>query len=134
MQWIEGTPRYGDLIRTKVSFYYHYGIFADENRVIQFGMPDNVNLPAEQVRVLCSDIYAFLRGGDLEVGKPDRQEKKRLRPAGQIVELAMSRIGEGGYDIIHNNCEHFVNECAFGEATSSFVSGVRQALRKKLGK
>ena len=134
MQWTEQAPKYGDIIRTKVSFYYHYGIFVSEEQVIQFGLPDNVSQPADQVRVLTSDIYDFLRGGELEVGKPDREDKSKLRPARQIVETAMARLGEGGYDILHNNCEHFVNDCAFGEATSSFVAGVRQALRKKLGK
>jgi predicted phosphohydrolase len=37
-------------------------------------------------------------------------------------------------DILHNNCEHFVNECAFGEHNSEFLSSVRNKLRKKLGK
>lgn len=134
MQWTEQAPKYGDLIRTKVSFYYHYGVFVREDQVIQFGMPDNVNQPAESVRVLTSDIYEFLRGGELEVGKPEGEERRKMRSARQIVEIALSRIGEGGYDILHNNCEHFVNECAFGEASSSFVSAVRLALRKKLGK
>ena len=109
-------------------------LFLREDQVIQFGMPDNVNQPAESVRVLTSDIYEFLRGGELEVGKPEGEERRKMRSARQIVEIALSRIGEGGYDILHNNCEHFVNECAFGEASSSFVSAVRLALRKKLGK
>ena len=56
MEWKEGTPKHGDLIRTKVSFYHHYGIFADENDVIQFGLPDDPGRPAEQISVLSTDI------------------------------------------------------------------------------
>lgn len=130
MEWTENTPVYGDIIRTKVSFYHHYGIFVSEDRIIQFGLPDDPQRPSEQVKVLATDIDTFLQGGELEVAKPDR----RMRSPKQIVAAAEARIGEGGYDILHNNCEHFVNECAFGEHSSSFVQGVREKLRKKLGK
>ena len=134
MQWIEKTPVYGDLIRTKVSFYHHYGIFVSEDEVIQFGLPDDPLRAAADIQVLTSDIRAFLQGGELEVAAPDKSTKKNMRTPEQIVELARSRIGEGGYDILHNNCEHFVNDCAFGTPASSFLQEVREKLRKKLGK
>ena len=37
-------------------------------------------------------------------------------------------------DILHNNCEHFVNECAFGKSNSRFLDDVREKLRQKLKK
>lgn len=134
MIWTEESPRRGDIIRTKVTFYHHYGIFVEEDRVIQFGLPDNVYQPADTIRVLASDVYAFLNGGELEVGRPDKDEQKTMRRPDEIVAAAEARIGEGGYDILHNNCEHFVNECAFGQKHSSFLQDVRIKLRKKLGK
>ncbi len=134
MNWTEATPVRGDIVRTKVTFYHHYGIFINEDRVIQFGLPDNVYRPAEEIRVLETDVYTFLNGGELEVGKPDKSERKKMRRPEEIIAQAESRIGEGGYDILHNNCEHFVNECAFGEKSSSFLQDVRVKLREKLGK
>ena len=134
MDWKEKEPKCGDIVRTKVTFYHHYGIFTESDTVIQFGLPDNVNRPASEVVVIETDVYTFLQGGELEVGVPDFNEKKKMRAKAQIVSLARERLGEGGYDILHNNCEHFVNECAFGERYSSFVSGVREKLRQKLGK
>lgn len=134
MEWTVNSPKSGDIIRTKVTFYHHYGIFINESRIIQFGLPDNVYTPAEEIKVLATDIYTFLQGGELEVGKPTRQELKNMRSPEEIVKLAESRLGQGGYDILHNNCEHFVNECAFGEHNSEFLSSVRNKLRKKLGK
>ncbi|MEE1074704.1 MAG: lecithin retinol acyltransferase family protein [Acutalibacteraceae bacterium] len=134
MEWTVNSPKFGDIIRTKVTFYHHYGIFINENRIIQFGLPDNVYTPAEEIKVLATDIYTFLQGGELEVGKPTRQELKNMRSPEEIVKLAESRLGQGGYDILHNNCEHFVNECAFGEHNSEFLSSVRNKIRKKLGK
>ena len=134
MQWVEKTPVRGDMIRTKVRFYYHYGIFVSVDQVIQFGLPDDPMRAADSIKVLSSDIATFLHGGDVEVAEPDRAERRKMRSADQIVQIARSRLGEGGYDILHNNCEHFVNECAFGQHTSSFLQDVREKLRKKLGK
>lgn len=134
MDWLDEAPKRGDIIRTKVNFYHHYGIFVDEREVIQFGLPDGPARPAEQQRVLVTDIYTFLGGGDLETGRPIGEERGRMRTPRQIVETARSRIGEGGYDILHNNCEHFVYSCAFGESHSSFLEDVRARIRQKLGK
>ena len=134
MQWVEKMPSYGDIIRTKVKFYHHYGIFVSEEEVIQFGLPDDPFRQADQIKVLTSDVMTFLQGGELEVAQPDAAERKKIRSPQQIVEIATGRIGEGGYDILHNNCEHFVNDCAFGEPSSSFLQGVRDKLRMKLGK
>ena len=57
-----------------------------------------------------------------------------MRKPEEIIKTARSRIGEGGYDILHHNCEHFVNECAFGKSNSSFLDDVREKLRQKLKK
>ncbi len=133
MEWTSISPKYGDVIRTKVSFYYHYGIFASENEVIQFGLPDDPGRPASEIHVLSSDIYTFLGSGELETGKPTREEAKKMRSPDEIVRTARERIGESGYDILHNNCEHFVNDCVFGKSKSSFLDGVREEIRKKLG-
>ncbi len=134
MRWVEITPVFGDVIRTKVQFYHHYGIFVSEEEVIQFGLPDDPLRTAEQIKVLSTDVTVFLQGGELEVAQPEGAERRNMRTPEQIVSLARQRLGEGGYDILHNNCEHFVNDCAFGEHTSSFLQDVREKLRKKLGK
>lgn len=134
MRWVEKTPVFGDIIRTKVQFYHHYGIFVSDEEVIQFGLPNDPLQAAADIKVLTSDVQTFLQGGEIEVAEPEGPMKKKLRTPEQIVSLARQRLGEGGYDILHNNCEHFVNECAFGEASSSFLQGVREKLRKKLGK
>ena len=135
VKWVEKSPVFGDMVRTKVKFYYHYGIFVSESEVIQFGLPnDPTTSSAQQIRVLSTDVLTFLQGGDLEVMVPDRAACKTKRTPEQIVAIARQRIGEGGYDILHNNCEHFVNDCVFGQHHSTFLYGVREKLRQKLGK
>ena len=132
MNWVEKKPAPGDIVRTKVRFYHHYGIYVSDEQVIQFGMPDNTGTPNEQICVLATDVYTFLHGGSLETGEPDREERKKMRPAAEAVAMAQSRLGQTGYDILHNNCEHFMNECAFSQAKSSFVDDVRAKIRQKL--
>lgn len=131
MQWTQNTPSYGDMIRVKVKFYYHYGIFADEDTVIQFGLPDNGNTPPDEIEVLTTDIKAFSCGEFVETAKLDFSEKKRRYSPNKTVSLAMSRLGERGYNILNNNCEHFANECMFGES-KSFLDEVRVKIREKL--
>lgn len=47
--------------------------------------------------------------------------------SGQEVALrAKERIGEQKYNLIINNCEHFCNECVFGEHVSEQVQNVKQ--------
>ncbi len=134
MNWTDQQPKPSQIVRTRVSFYYHYGIFVSEDEVIQFGLPDDPGKPAEQIRVLSTDVYTFLGGGTLETGIPTREERKNMRAAADIIKTARSRIGEGGYDILHNNCEHFVNACVFGTGHSSFLNDVREKIRRQLNK
>ena len=132
MNWTVDMPKPAQIIRTKVTFYYHYGIFISEDEVIQFGLPDDPGKPADQIRVLATNIDTFLGGGELETGIPTAEERKTMRRAEEIIKTARSRIGEGGYHILHNNCEHFVNDCVFGNSSSHFLDTVREKIRKKL--
>ena len=104
----------GQIIRTKVSFYHHYGIFVSEEEIIQFGLPTDPGKEASQIKVISTDISTFLNGGEIETAAPTKSELKAMRKPDEIVRIARSKLGMGGYDILHNNCEHFVNECTFG--------------------
>ena len=53
---------------------------------------------------------------------------KYLREKKDIIQYAKDHIGERGYDLISNNCEHFSNRCAFGESTSSQVDTIFEAI------
>lgn len=115
------------MIRVKAGPLYHYGIYVSDDEVIQFG-PNPVlrlEIPDSQLSVCATNIEEFLCGEFLEVASPERAERKKLRKPGQVVELARSRVGEKGYHILHNNCEHFANECYCGEKRSAQTDGIR---------
>lgn len=128
MRWAPADCRPGDIIRVKVGPVWHYGIFVSENEVIQFGEPPVAGpLSGRDQKIIATDIDFFSAGGIVERGELDRSEEKRRFPREKTVALARSRLGEGGYDIIRNNCEHFAYECLFGEGRSL----QEEELRKK---
>lgn len=127
MKWALIEPARGDMIRVKVGPLHHYGIYVTDDEVIQFGPNPSlrVGLADSQLEVCVTDIDTFLCGEFLEVRVPDRHERKKQNPPEKVVELARGRIGEKGYHILHNNCEHFVNECVTGAHYSSQTEHVR---------
>lgn len=134
MRWTSKNPVRGCAVRVKVSFYYHYGIYVDDDHVIAFGLPDNSNVPPDEIAVLSTPIDVFLAGGMLEVGVPGLHESLKNRSAKQVVAYAEAAIGRKGYNILHNNCEHFMNECLCGERSSNFLNQVRSEVDTLLKK
>ena len=132
MKWSERPPKYGDMIRVAVRFYHHYGIYADDNTVIQFGQRDNTGVPPESIQILVTDINTFSAGSMVERAELSPAEKHQRHSPQKTVEYALSRVGETGYHILHNNCEHFANQCIFGEARSHFLDRIRKEIREKL--
>jgi hypothetical protein len=131
MTWSLEEPRAGDMIRVKLGALYHVGIYVSDEEVIQFGLPPTLRPDQrnEDIRVLSSDIDTFLAGGFLEVARFDKKEAKKNRPPRDVIAAARARIGEGGYHILYNNCEHFANECLSGTHLCRQAEDVRALFR-----
>lgn len=117
MKWRPGDCAPGDMIRVPLGGVYHYGIFASESEIIQFGLPP---LPEYRDRpgafqVLATDMALFSCGKIVEVGIPEKEERQKRFSREETLRRARARLGEGGYDLLRNNCEHFVWDCAFGQ-------------------
>ena len=130
MKWLLKSPVPGDMIRVKVGDIYHYGIFAKEDEIIQFGPPPTSQrtLKNEEIKVISTDMADFLVGGELEVAELDESEVPCRTPL-DIVAYARKNLGRGGYNILYNNCEHFANECVTGRAVSAQTDGLRAMFR-----
>ncbi len=130
MKWELKEPKFGDMVRVKTGSIYHYGIYVSDEEVIQFGLNPiaRIGVLDKDIVVCSSDINDFIVGGFLEVCALEKKDKKRFSPK-KSVDIARSRLGEKGYHIIYNNCEHFSNECYFGEKYSSQTDGVRELFR-----
>ena len=127
MKWQLSEPVLGDMIRVKTGEIYHYGVFVSDEEIIQFGLAPRARVAVRDcdVTVLSSSVDEFLCGGFLEVAELDKKELKTRIPPQKTVEIARSRIGEKGYNILYNNCEHFAYECVLGKRYCSQTDGVR---------
>ena len=114
-KWSLRTPKKGDIIRINLNKkYYHYGIYVDDENVIQYGKYDDMlKKDAKEIEVLITNISDFAGGKFIEVRNYSLKERIFKRRPSKIVRKAMLRLGEKEYNIINNNCEHFVNDCAF---------------------
>ena len=110
-------PKYGDIIRVKIrDDIYHYGIYVSDMEVIQFGTAsDAFKKNSKDIKVLTTTIKEFLNGKFLEVREYSFMERIKKNKPNVIINKAKSRIGEEGYDLLNNNCLHFVNECVFNK-------------------
>lgn len=126
-------PYPGAHIRVQVDSVYHHGIYIGDNKVVQFGLPMSIYQDPNTIKIIESPIEDFLNGGFLEVRIYDKKEKKSKNKDSDIVKIALSKVGEGNYNLLTNNCEHFANYCVFGKKTSSQVDKVHDEVRKMLG-
>lgn len=128
MVWSCTPPQSGDMVRVKSGTIYHYGVFVSEEEVLQFGLAPACRPQQHDrdVSVCSSNVSSFVSGGFLEVAALDKKEQEKRRAPCETVEIARKRLGEKGYNILYNNCEHFAYECLFGEHYCSQTERVRQ--------
>lgn len=123
----------GAHIRIKCQPHYHHGIYIGNDEVIQFGLPYAMYSNLEEVKVLRSPLSEFCDNPSLiEVYQFTEEELKEKRDDLKIIEEAISHVGEGGYSILRNNCEHFANKCVFGVNRSSQIDEVYANVAKML--
>jgi len=135
MKWFETPAKKGDMVRVKMGEIYHYGIFVSCDEVIQFGLAPVARsfLKDSDVEVCVTDVDGFLCGGGLETGFLEETDENK-RSSEEIVSLARSKIGQKGYNVIHNNCEHFAYACVFGEGKSEQTDAIRAFWKEKFQK
>ena len=80
--------------------YSHHAIYDGTWDVIEF----------DDGEVQCNTIENFANGSKIY----QIHDQARYSPD-EIVERAYSRLGESGYSILFNNCEHFANWCRYGD-------------------
>lgn len=125
--WTSRSPKLGDHIRVQRmnGIYYHHGIYVSDEEVIHFtGTEDDSILNWSNNEVIKSDLKFFLNGGILEVREYTEDEKNDLYPPEHIVNYARTCLGDKGYNLIFNNCEHFANVCTLGRFRSKQVERV----------
>lgn len=105
----------GDHIYVKRGGYTHHGVQVSETTVVHFSGEPGSKRDAT-IRVDTLDV--FLRGGFLQV----RPYGARLS-IDETITRARSRVGESGYHLFANNCEHFAAWCVADRHSSGQVNG-----------
>lgn len=120
----------GDVIRVYNGRFYHFGVYVGEETVVHFAGPDSATLTDPALASVRRDtLDRFAMGRPLEVRDYGLRERLKKYPRKKVAENALKRVGEKGYDIIYNNCEHFVNKCAFGVAYSAQIEEMRRLVK-----
>lgn len=125
--WVQKMPQKGDHIRVQRmnGLYAHHGIYVSDKEVIHFtGKDDDSILDWSKPEVIQTDLSYFLKGGILEVKEYTDEEFADLYSPEQIVTYARACLGDKGYNLIFNNCEHFANVCTLGRFRSHQVEKV----------
>lgn len=125
--WTKKNPVRGNHIRVQRmdGIYFHHGIFISADEVIHFtGDEDDSIFDWSKAHVTKTNLKIFLNGGEVEVKEYNDEEISDLYPVEGIVNYARSCLGDDGYDLFFNNCEHFANACTLGKYRSRQVEGV----------
>ena len=119
------------MIRVKLGALYHYGIYASDGEVFQFGSAPTLrcDVRESELAVCASDLLTFLAGGTLERAVFDSRERAEHRASAEVLAYARAQIGRRGYHILKNNCEHFAYECLTGTPYCSQTERVRNMFR-----
>lgn len=125
--WIQRKPKMGDHIRVLRigGLYAHHGVYVSDNEVIHFtGKDGDSILDWSKPEVISSDLEYFLKDGVLEIKEYSDEEFQDLYSPEQIVTYARACLGDKGYNLAFNNCEHFANVCTLGRFRSNQVERV----------
>jgi hypothetical protein len=120
-----GMPPLAAHIVTARTCYTHHGIYVGDGKVVHYaGLCRGWRRgPIEQ-----TSLQAFARGRPVSV----RTHPDSRFAACEVIARARSRLGEGCYRILSNNCEHFCEWCVCGESRSRQIEIWRTRLQRAL--
>jgi len=97
--------------------YDHHGLYMGGGKVIHYSGFSEV---LDKGSIEITSINDFTQGNGCYV----KSHLVAIYDAEERIERAYSKLGEDSYNLIFNNCEHFVNWCFYGFKTSSQVNDV----------
>lgn len=116
--------RRGDHLVSVRCGYTHHGIYIGAGEVLHYsGFGDSVSGP------ICRVSLEKFSGGMPTVVTP---HLFAVHDAEARIARGYTRLGEDSYNLVTNNCEHFVNWCIDGTTTSEQVRSVLSVARNKL--
>ncbi len=119
---------HGDHIFVHCTGYSHHGIDCGDGNVIHFDFTPKRKffscVSGDTSRIRETSIEEFSLGREIQI-----RDYAQSSSADRVLERARSRLGESGYHLFANNCEHFARWCKTGVADSSQIDAVDEAAR-----
>jgi len=119
----------GDHLFVECGGYSHHGIYMGQGQVIHFdstvGRKLLGTLNGAPPRICEIPIEEFAGKKTLHT----RTYHENALPTKQSLERARSRLGERGYHLFENNCEHFAVWCKTGHGKSTQIDAAKKAAR-----
>ena len=146
---MKAKPKNGDVLRVNRGLYSHYGVYAaDKNHVIHYTGATGPNDFNGIVRE--TSLEEFLNGSEnfsvctfpehplnlpvfpsknplakiIQFARIIKLLDYHLYSGDEAIERARSKLGQGGYNLALNNCEHFAVWCRTGVKDSSQVNNI----------
>ena len=110
----------GDILVMPGAMYQHWAVYCGNRSVVHYaGNGSTVSKQMSNSQIVHSKLPEDMLK-TFKVWKTHPNAEDRC----EVVERAKSRIGEAGYNIAFNNCEHFAKWCDTGKSSSDQVSAV----------
>lgn len=141
---MENLPKIGDHVFVDrsvlgIKLYEHHGIYVGDDMVVHYnGLARGIVLEKSCFEEILSNVVPLDKRNIAKVEMTSLEEfasgdtwqiKEHANApfSGQDIALcAKARVGEQKYNLLINNCEHFCNECVFGEHVSEQVQNAKQ--------
>lgn len=122
----------GDMVEFPRGWYSHWGVYIGDGKIVHLSGGDNDGINGAfnsgSVFTICGKRFnkAFVKIDNFwEVvlgcnAKKNNGKDRKCRPrqAHEIVQNAMEMVGEIGYNVLWNNCEHFAAFIRYGKKWS----------------
>lgn len=113
----------GDHLFYSYNLYYHHGIYCGDITYNNTDYRDVVihfegKIKSGSGCIIATPYSKFALNCEVYVKRPS----SFCFSAEIVVERAISKLGQSGYDPFFNNCEHFCNWCQRGEKKSSQIN------------
>ncbi len=113
----------GDIIVVDRKLYQYYGIYINENEVISYMLNNEIKITSLEEFLDNSKVYYAV-----ELHESNDVKNYKLFSAEETIARAKSRLGEKKYDVLKNNCEHFVVWCKTGIMESQQANNLIDAI------
>ncbi len=126
----------GDLLEFPRATYSHWAVNIGNNEIahltgpgdLQFaaltsGTTDpNIHVRVDSYKDVDQDAESWkgkkVAGSDVTVNNSEHSFLPSALPPQVIVQRALSQLGQPGYQLFYNNCEHFATWCRYGKGSS----------------